>query len=90
MPVCLTEARILRELHQSPLDLGYAALTWTVPLLTWHLQQRYHCQISPWTLRQQMKQIGLEWKRPRYRISRLHMLNSCFISASLFTRSATV
>jgi transposase len=62
----LTEARILRELHRNPLDLGYAALTWTVPLLTWHLRRRYQCQISPWTLRRRMKQIGLEWKRPRY------------------------
>jgi transposase len=62
----LTEARILRELRRSPLALGYAALTWTVPLLTGHLRRRYRCQISPWTLRRRMKQIGLEWKRPRY------------------------
>jgi transposase len=62
----LTEARILRELHRSPLELGYAATTWTVPLLTWHVQQRYRCRISPWTLRQRMKQMGLKWKRPRY------------------------
>lgn len=62
----LTEARIVRELHRSPLALGYAALTWTVPLLARHLQQRYQCPISPWTLRRRMKQIGLEWKRPRY------------------------
>jgi transposase len=62
----LTEARILRELRRSPLAMGYAALSWTVPLLTWHLQRRYQCQISPWTLRRRMKQIGLEWKRPRY------------------------
>jgi hypothetical protein len=36
----LIEARILRELRRSPLALGYHALTWIVPLLARHLQQR--------------------------------------------------
>jgi transposase len=62
----LTAARILRELHRCPLHLGYAATTWTVALLAGHLRRRYGCPITERTLRRRMKQMGLEWKRPRY------------------------
>ena len=62
----LTDARILQELHRCPLNLGYAATTWTVALLAGHLRRRYGCPLTERTLRRRMKQMGLEWKRPRY------------------------
>jgi transposase len=62
----ITSARILRELQRNPLGLGYRTTVWTVKLLAHHLGQRYHCTISPYTLRRRMKVMGLRCKRPRY------------------------
>jgi transposase len=62
----ITPARILRELQRQPLSLGYPSTVWTVHWLAWHLNQLYHCPISERTLRRRMKQLNLEWKRPRY------------------------
>jgi transposase len=62
----ITARRILRELQRVPLTLGYHTTVWTVELLATHLNQRYHCSISPRTLRRRMKEIGLRCKRPRY------------------------
>ena len=62
----VTPQRILRELRRVPLLLGYQSTVWTVELLATHLSRRYHCAISPRTLRRRMKQIGLRCKRPRY------------------------
>ncbi len=62
----VTPPRILRELQRVPLLLGYHTNVWTVELLATHLSQRYHCSISPRTLRRRMKEIGLRCKRPRY------------------------
>jgi transposase len=62
----LTAARILRELRRSPLKLGYRTNVWTVEILAHHLNERYHCSISPRTLRRRMKEINLVCKRPRY------------------------
>ena len=65
----ITEARILRELSRAPLRLGYRTNVWTVELLAEQLSQRYHCSLSPRTLRRRMKEIGLRCKRPRYAYS---------------------
>ena len=62
----ITAQRILRELRRVPLLLGYHSNVWTVELLATHLNERYHCSISPRTLRRRMKAIGLRCKRPRY------------------------
>jgi transposase len=58
--------RILRELRQNPLLLGYPTTVWTVDLLAHHLSELYQCTISSDTLRRRMRQIGLQCKRPRY------------------------
>jgi transposase len=63
---CITDSRILRELKQNPLDLGYRTTVWTVKVLAQHLSHRYHCEIRPFTLYRRMKAMGLECKRPRY------------------------
>ncbi|HYG36462.1 MAG TPA: helix-turn-helix domain-containing protein [Clostridia bacterium] len=62
----LSPARILRELDRCPLDLGYAATTWTVALLARHLRQRYGGALTERTLRRRLKELDLVWKRPRY------------------------
>lgn len=62
----ITRARILRELDRLPLRLGYRTNVWTVELLAEHLSERYHCEISPRTLRRRMQESGLRCKRPRY------------------------
>src|SRR5918992_2685681 len=68
----LAAARIIRELQRSPLKLGYRTNLWTVEFLAQHLNQRYRCSTSPWTLRRRMKQMGLIGKRPRYFYSEEH------------------
>jgi transposase len=62
----LTAAQIVRELHRSPLQLGYRTNVWTVKTLALHLSQRYQFAIAPWTLRRRMKHLGLGGTRPRY------------------------
>lgn len=62
----ITPARLLAELKRSPLRLGYRANVWTVKLLALRLAERYHCTISPRTLRRRMRELGLRCKRPRY------------------------
>ena len=62
----ITAARILREWRRDPLRLGYSTTVWTVALLATHLSERFHCPITPRTLRRRRRQIGLCWKRPRY------------------------
>ena len=64
--VAISDARIVREFKKDPMDLGYKATTWTVPLLAEHLRRRYHCPITRRTLRRRMKALGLVWKRPRH------------------------
>lgn len=61
-----TDARILSELEQLPLALGYRTNVWTVELLAEHLGKQHQCSISARTLRRRMKQMGLRCKRPRY------------------------
>ena len=57
---------LAQVLAQDPRTLGYRATTWTVPLLTTHLQQRCGCPVSERTLRRRLEQYGWSWKRPRY------------------------
>jgi transposase len=68
----LTARQIVRELHRSPLRLGYRTNVWTVGTLAQHLSQRYHCTIAPWTLRRRLKHLGIVCKRPRYFYSEKH------------------
>lgn len=63
---CVSAARILRALRHSPLKLGYRTNVWTVATLAQHLSERYHCLITPRTLRRRLKEAGLVCKRPRY------------------------
>ncbi|MDQ3843490.1 MAG: helix-turn-helix domain-containing protein [Bacteroidota bacterium] len=62
----ITDKRILLELKQNPLHLGYHTTVWTVALLAEHLNTCYDSNISARTLRRRMKAIGLRFKRPRY------------------------
>lgn len=62
----LSREMILAELQRSPLECGYSATVWTVPLLRTHLRERYGCELSESTLRRRLHEIRLRWKRPRY------------------------
>jgi transposase len=63
----ISDRRIARELRHDPMKLGYQTTSWTVGLLAKHLTDRYDCPISARTLRRRLGQMGLSWKRPRYR-----------------------
>ena len=59
--------QLLRELlGQSPQQLGYAAVDWTVPLLQEHLDQRGGRWLSDDTIRRELDRLGYVWKRFRY------------------------
>lgn len=60
------EARtILREaLEHSPDELGYLAVSWTVPLLREHVERRWGEKPSERALRRQLAKLGYVWKRP--------------------------
>jgi transposase len=62
----LEETRLAELLAQDPRRLGYRATTWTVPLLTTHLQQQCGCPVSERTRRRRWHEGGWRWKRPRY------------------------
>jgi transposase len=54
-------------LAQSPLQLGYSANTWTVPVLQAFLAVYLPGQeVSPRTVRRRLKESGYVWKRFRY------------------------
>lgn len=61
----LTAAHILQHLQANPRQLGYRTTVWSVTLLATHLRGRYHCPITPATLRRRRKAMGLRCKRPR-------------------------
>ena len=61
----LDHAKLLAEVAQDPLALGYAATNWTVPLLAAHLR-RQGFPITARTLRRRLHAAGLRWKRPRF------------------------
>lgn len=55
-------------LRADPLVFGYAATSWTAPLLAAHLRALFGAQeaMSVRTLRRRLHAAGLAWKRPRY------------------------
>lgn len=62
----LTDRRLAAILARDPRTLGYRTTTWTVALLAAHCAQRWHCAVSPRTLRRRLHEQGFRWKRPRY------------------------
>jgi transposase len=61
----LTERRLRELLTSDPGRFGYAATTWTVPLLAGHLRAQ-GLAISARTLRRRIHAARFRWKRPRY------------------------
>ena len=61
----LDRTRLLAEVDQDPLALGYAATNWTVPLLAAHLRRQGY-PVTARTLRRRLHAAGLRWKRPRF------------------------
>jgi transposase len=62
----LTDRRLERVLATDPRALGYHIATWTAPLLAAHCAERFHCVVSPRTVRRRLHALGYRWKRPRY------------------------
>jgi transposase len=63
----LSTERLAEGLHTDPLTLGYAAASWTAPLLAAHLRRGGVAEtLSARTLRRRLHAAGLAWKRPRY------------------------
>jgi hypothetical protein len=63
----LSARRLAELLDSDPLALGYAAASWTVPLLAAHLRRGGEADgLSARTLRRRLHAVGLAWKRPRY------------------------
>lgn len=68
-PACAGEEfdAVLRALLiESPEQLGYHAMYWTVPLLQDQLRQRLGEDYSDDTIRRGLHRLGYTWKRPRY------------------------
>ena len=61
----LTTERLRQLLTSDPRQFGYAANTWTVPLLATHLRAQ-GLAISARTLRRRIRAARFRWKRPRY------------------------
>lgn len=59
-------AGLERLLGQSPESAGYAATTWTVPLLQEELRHRHGQQLAEDTVRRALHRLGYTWKRARY------------------------
>ncbi len=53
-------------LGQTPDELGYFAVNWTVPLLQEELAHRTGQSLSDDTIRREMDRLGYTWKRSRY------------------------
>jgi transposase len=62
----LTDSAIATLLARDPRREGFAATTWTVPLLTTYLARRPGQRVSARTLRRRLHSLGYRWKRPRY------------------------
>lgn len=62
----LTAERLLSELRQDPIRLGYTATVWTVALLRRHLRVRCGINVTTRTLRRRLHEADLRWKRPRH------------------------
>jgi len=68
-PACAGEGFdvVLRALlMESPEQLGYHAMYWTVPLLQDQLRQHLRVDYSDDTIRRGLHRLGYAWKRPRY------------------------
>ena len=67
MAPALSPERLAEVLRTDPLTLGYAAASWTAPLLATHLRRAGQAEgLSARTLRRRLHAAGLAWKRPRY------------------------
>jgi transposase len=62
----LTDSAVATLLARDPRREGFAATSWTVPLLTTYLARRLGRQVSARTLRRRLHSLGYRWKRPRY------------------------
>lgn len=62
----LSKRQLVAALRRDPRTLGYRATTWTAPLLASYCAERFHCPLSPRTLRRRLHEWGYRWKRPRY------------------------
>ena len=62
-----TDGALRRILRTDPRTLGFQATTWTTPLLATWCAERFHCVVSPRTMRRRLHALGYRWKRPRYR-----------------------
>jgi transposase len=60
------ERRLLAAMAQSPQNLGYPSVDWTVPLLREHLGDHSGGPLSDDTIRRRLRRLGYVWKRPRY------------------------
>jgi transposase len=60
------QRRLLEAMGESPQELGYPSVDWTVPLLLEHLG--HHCDesLSDETVRRRLRRLGYVWKRSRY------------------------
>jgi transposase len=63
----VSDRQLRRVLATDPRAHGFQATTWTTPLLATYCAERFHCAISPRTMRRRLRALGYRWKRPRYR-----------------------
>jgi transposase len=61
-----TIAFLRAALHQSPDELGFPAVNWTVNFLIEHLHNSLGFCPGEESLREQLHKLGYVWKRPRY------------------------
>lgn len=52
-----------------PRDLGYAATTWTAPLLVRYLSERHAQGVSLQSVRLAIERLDIRWKRPRHSLA---------------------
>lgn len=64
------EALIREVFEQSPRDLGYAAVSWTAPLLRTHLWRTQQVGVHERTVRRVLRRLNYRYKRPRYVLAR--------------------
>ncbi len=61
-----TDSALEALLTRDPREEGFAATTWTVPLLRTYLARHCGQQVSERTVRRRLHELGYRWKRPRY------------------------
>jgi transposase len=57
-------------LDEDPRDHGYAAASWTAPLLRHYLSHRHGVAVSADSVRDAVARLRFVWKRPRHRLAR--------------------